>query len=143
MESIVKLGEVQFAMTGDVKTTDDLKVLLRWGWGAETTNKMAFKPSEELKIGDGLKVTIEKVVIVPDPVEEPVAEAEAGQEPVDEAENKTEDVAGVVPAAVCECACSCECDEVMEKAAAEIPAVETPTAEMVEPGDSADETKTA
>ena len=97
MESNVKLGEVQLEMTGDVKTTEDLKVLLRWGWGAETTNKMSFKPSEELKVGDGIKVTIEKVVVVPDPVEEKVeetpVEAEEGQEPVDdkvEAIEKTE-----------------------------------------------------
>ncbi|HAS28531.1 MAG TPA: hypothetical protein DCR59_05190, partial [Dehalococcoidia bacterium] len=82
---------------GDVKTTEDIKVLLRWGWGAETTNKMSFKPSEELKVGDGIKVTIEKVVVVPDPVEEKVeetpVEAEEGQEPVDdkvEAIEKTE-----------------------------------------------------
>ncbi|HAS04528.1 MAG TPA: hypothetical protein DCR71_02030 [Dehalococcoidia bacterium] len=97
MESNVKLGEVQLEMTGDVKTTEDIKVLLRWGWGAETTNKMSFKPSEELKVGDGIKVTIEKVVVVPDPVEEKVeetpVEAEEGQEPVDdkvEAIEKTE-----------------------------------------------------
>ncbi len=142
MESIVKLGEVQFEMTGDVKTTDDLKVLLRWGWGAETTNKMAFKPSEELKVGDGLKVTIEKVVIVPDPVEEPVAEVEAGQEAAGESENTAEAGEGVVPAAECECACSCECDEAIEKTAIETPAAETPAEETVLPGDSADETKT-
>ena len=128
MESIVKLGEVQFEMTGDVKTTEDLKVLLRWGWGAETTNKMAIKPFEELKIGDGIKVTIEKVVIVPDPVEEKVeetaAEVEAGQEPVAE----------------CECACSCECAEETEKVAVET----SPEAETQESAaDTTGETKTA
>jgi hypothetical protein len=113
MESIVKLAEVELKMTGEVKTTEDLKILLRWGWGAETTNKMAFKPSEELKVGDGIKVTVEKVTIVPDPIEEPVAEtaaevgAETAAEPVSavEAEEKTDPVAG------CQCACSCECIE--------------------------------
>ncbi len=70
MESMVKLGEVQVNITNDVKTTEDLKVLLRWGWGAEITGKLAFKPSEELKAGDRVKVLIEKVIDVPDPVEE-------------------------------------------------------------------------
>jgi predicted DNA-binding antitoxin AbrB/MazE fold protein len=99
MESVVKLGDVQFAMTGDVKTTEDLKVLLRWGWGAETTGKLSFKPSEPLKIGDGVRVTIEKVVIVPDPVEEqveePVSESETGAEPVAEAGNAIEEAGAV------------------------------------------------
>jgi len=139
MESIVKLGEVQFEMTGDVKTTEDLKVLLRWGWGAETTNKMAIKPSEDLKIGDGIKVTIEKVVIVPDPVEETPVEAEAGPEAVAESESVGEAVENVEPVAECECACSCECDEATEKAAVEAPAEE----EKLEAEDSADETKSA
>ncbi len=115
MESIVKLAEVQLEMTGDVKTTEDLKILLRWGWGAETTNKMAFKPSEELKVGDGIKVTIEKVVIVPDPVEEPVeettAEAEASPEAVAEPASAVEAEEKTEPIAECECACSCECAE--------------------------------
>ena len=123
MESIVKLGEVQLEMSGDVKTTEDLKVLLRWGWGAETTNKIAFKPSEELKVGDGIKVTIEKVVIVPDPVEEKTeeatAETEEGQEAVAESENPAEGEEKVEPAAECECACSCECVEEPAKDAAE------------------------
>ncbi len=139
MESIVKLGEVQFEMTGDVKTTEDLKVLLRWGWGAETTNKMAIKPSEDLKIGDGIKVTIEKVVIVPDPVEETPAEAEAGPEAVAEGESVGEAVENVEPVAECECACSCECEEATEKAEVEAAAEE----EKLEAEDSADETKSA
>ena len=119
MESIVKLGEVQLEITGEVKTTEDLKVLLRWGWGAETTNKMAFKPSEDLKIGDGIKVTVEKVVIVPDPVEEKVeeatAETEPGQEPVAESESTGEAAGETEPVA----ACSCEGVEGNEKAAIE------------------------
>jgi hypothetical protein len=115
MESIEKLAEVELKMLGEVKTTEELKILLRWGWGAETTNKMAIKPSEELKAGDGIKVTIEKITIVPDPIEEPVAEttaeveseAEAVADPVSavEAEEKTDPVDG------CQCACSCECVE--------------------------------
>jgi hypothetical protein len=75
MESTIKLGEVQMEMTSGVTTAEELKVLLRWGWGAETTGKLAFKPSEELKVGDGIRVLVEKVIIIPDPVEEKVEEA--------------------------------------------------------------------
>lgn len=56
-----KLGEVQLETTADVKKTEDLKVLLRIGWGAETTGKISFKPSEDLNKGDKVKVTIEKL----------------------------------------------------------------------------------
>lgn len=56
-----KIGEVQCEMTSDVQKTEDLKVLLRIGWGAETTGKIEFKPSEDLKKGDKVKVTIEKL----------------------------------------------------------------------------------
>jgi len=57
----VKLGEVQSEITADVKKTEDLKVLLRIGWGAETTGKISFKPSEDLKRGDKVKITVEKL----------------------------------------------------------------------------------
>jgi hypothetical protein len=143
MESNVKLGEVQFKMTGDVKTTEDLKVLLRWGWGAETTNKMAFKPSEELKIGDGIKVTIEKVVIVPDPVEEKVEEtvAETGevQETGDKAVCTAEEGEKVEPVAECECKCTCEQVEEAAKDAVEISSEE----ENVEAAEAIEENKPA
>jgi len=56
-----KLGEVQCEMTADVEKNEELKVLLRIGWGAETTGKISFHPAESLKKGDKVKVTIEKV----------------------------------------------------------------------------------
>ncbi len=56
-----KLGEVQSEMTGDVKKTEDLEVQMRMGWGYVTTGKVTFKPSEDLKKGDKVKITIEKV----------------------------------------------------------------------------------
>jgi hypothetical protein len=101
MESTIKLGEIQTEVTGDVKTIEDLKVLLRWGWGAETTGKLAFKPSEELKVGDGLRIVVEKVITVPDPVEEKVEETsetavenpEVGAEKSGEAVEETETIA--------------------------------------------------
>ena len=51
-----KLGEVQSKMSADVKKTDELIVSLS---GKLETVK--FKPSEDLKKGDAVKITIEKV----------------------------------------------------------------------------------
>ena len=98
MESTIKIGEIETTMIDGVGSTEELKVLLRWGWGAEVTGKFAFKPSEELKVGDGLRVVIEKVITIPDPVEEKVEEApeaivenlEAGEEKTGEIIEKTE-----------------------------------------------------
>ncbi len=56
----VKIGEVQSEMTADVKQTDNLKVLLRIDW-TDKMKEVTFKPSEDLKKGDKVKITIEKV----------------------------------------------------------------------------------
>jgi hypothetical protein len=56
----VKLGEVQSEMTADVKKTEDLKVLLRVSW-SDKMKEISFKPSEDLKKGDKVKITVEKV----------------------------------------------------------------------------------
>lgn len=56
----VKIGEVQSEMTADVKKTEDLKVLLRVSW-SDKLKEVTFKPSEDLKKGDKIKITIEKV----------------------------------------------------------------------------------
>jgi hypothetical protein len=56
----VKLGEVQAGMTSDVKKTEDWMVLLRVNW-TDKSKKISFKPSEDLKRGDKIKVTVEKV----------------------------------------------------------------------------------
>ncbi|MCX5999676.1 MAG: hypothetical protein NTU41_08840 [Chloroflexi bacterium] len=56
----VKIGEVQSEMTADVKKTEDLKVLLKLNWG-DKMKEVLFKPSEDLKKGDKVKITIEKV----------------------------------------------------------------------------------
>jgi len=56
----VKLGEVQAEMTSDVKKTEDVKVLLRVNW-TDKSKETIFKPSEDLKRGDKIKVTVEKV----------------------------------------------------------------------------------
>ncbi len=56
----VKIGEVQSEMTGDVKKTEDLKVQMRVAW-SDKLKEIIFKPSEDLKKGDKVKITIEKV----------------------------------------------------------------------------------
>jgi hypothetical protein len=56
----VKIGEVQSEMTADVKKTDDLKVFLKISW-SDKMKEIAFKPSEDLKKGDKVKITVEKV----------------------------------------------------------------------------------
>jgi hypothetical protein len=57
---VVKLGEVQSEMTDDVKKTEDLKVILKVEW-KDKIKEIKFKPSEDLKKGDKVKITIEKV----------------------------------------------------------------------------------
>jgi uncharacterized Zn finger protein len=56
----VKIGEVQSEMTTDVKKTDELKVILKVDW-KDKMKEIKFKPSEDLKKGDKVKITIEKV----------------------------------------------------------------------------------
>ena len=56
----VKLGEVQSEMTANIKKTDSLKVLLRVDW-SDKMKEITFKPSEDLKKGDKVKVTVERV----------------------------------------------------------------------------------
>jgi len=56
----IKLGEVQSEMTAEVKKAEELKVLLRVGW-TDKMKDISFKPSEDLKKGDKVKITIEKV----------------------------------------------------------------------------------
>jgi hypothetical protein len=78
MIKTVKLGEIKTKIIDEVKKTDELKVLLRMGWGLEITGRLAFSPSEDLKIGDEIKVIIEKVYKEPEPEAE--EEAVAGEE---------------------------------------------------------------
>ena len=56
----VKIGEVQLEMTSDVKKTEDLKVRLQVSY-SDKTRAITFKPSEDLKKGDKVKITVEKV----------------------------------------------------------------------------------
>lgn len=55
-----KLGEVQAKMSADVKKTDELSVSLKVSY-SDKLETVKFKPSEDLKKGDTVKITIEKV----------------------------------------------------------------------------------
>ena len=56
----VKIGEGISEMTADVKKTEDIKVLLKVSY-SEKSKEIAFKPSEDLKKGDKVKITFEKI----------------------------------------------------------------------------------
>ena len=55
-----KIGEVTSEMTGDIKMTEDMKVSLKVGY-LEKSKEVSFKPSQDLKIGDMVKITFQKV----------------------------------------------------------------------------------
>ena len=56
----VKIGEGTSELTDDVKKTEDVKVTLKVNY-SEKMKEVAFKPFEDLKKGDKVKITIEKV----------------------------------------------------------------------------------
>jgi len=56
----VKIGEVQAKLSADVKKTEDLSVHLRVSF-SDKLETVRFKPAQDLKKGDTLKITIEKV----------------------------------------------------------------------------------
>jgi hypothetical protein len=56
----VKIGEVTSEMTADVKKTEDMKVSLKVSY-SDKAKEATFKPLEDLKKGDKVKVTFEKM----------------------------------------------------------------------------------
>jgi len=56
----VKIGEAQSEITADVKKIEVMKVRLQVGY-SDRTKETTFKPSEDLKKGDKVKITVEKV----------------------------------------------------------------------------------
>ena len=56
----VKICEVTSEMTADVKKTEDMKVSLKVSY-SDKTKEATFKPSEDLKKGDKVKITVEKI----------------------------------------------------------------------------------
>ena len=56
----VKIGEVTSEMTTDVTKTQDMKVSLKVGY-SDRTKETTFKTLEDLKKGDKVKITVEKI----------------------------------------------------------------------------------
>jgi hypothetical protein len=56
-----KIGEIQTEIISDVKKSDILKTINRINFGAKITTEPEFKLSENLKKGDKIKITIEKI----------------------------------------------------------------------------------
>ena len=54
-ERTVKVGEIRGRVTKGIKKTDDIKVRI------DHIETLRFNPSEDLKNGDTIKITIEKV----------------------------------------------------------------------------------
>ena len=69
----VKIGQADAYMTTDIPTTEALRVLLRVVWTPKC-NEISFQSPEELKRGDMVRITMEKVS------EAPKAETEAKPE---------------------------------------------------------------
>jgi len=57
---VIKLGELETTMSADIKKTDEVKVRLKVGW-SNRLEAAKFKPSEDLKKGDKVKITFEKL----------------------------------------------------------------------------------
>ncbi len=57
----IRIGEIQTEITGDVKKAEEVKAVFRLNWGAEVTSKAEFKPANDLKKGDKIKLVIEKL----------------------------------------------------------------------------------
>jgi hypothetical protein len=66
----VKIGQADAYMSTDIPTAEDLRVLLRVIWTPKS-NEIPFKSPVDLKRGDMVRVTVEKVS------EAPKAETEA------------------------------------------------------------------
>ncbi len=56
----VKIGEGTSEMTTDVKKTEEMKVSLKVSY-SDKIKEIAFKPFEDLKKGDKVKITVEKM----------------------------------------------------------------------------------
>lgn len=58
----IKIGEAQVRMLADISKEGEPRVLLRANWNnTNKTNEVTFKPAEDLKIGDEIKVTVVKI----------------------------------------------------------------------------------
>ncbi|HZL83364.1 MAG TPA: hypothetical protein VFB98_07785 [Candidatus Deferrimicrobium sp.] len=55
-----KIAEGTSEITGNVNTTEDMKVTLKVSF-SDKMKEITFKPLEDLKIGDTVKVIVEKI----------------------------------------------------------------------------------
>ena len=55
-----KIGEGTSELTTDVKKTEDVKVSLKVSY-SEKMKEITFKPLEDLKKGDKVRITVEKI----------------------------------------------------------------------------------
>jgi hypothetical protein len=56
-----KISEFQTEIISDIKKSDILKIISRINFGSKTTTEVEFKLSENLKAGDKIKITFEKI----------------------------------------------------------------------------------
>jgi positive regulator of sigma E activity len=56
-----KIGEIETEITRDVMKGEELKTVFRLNRGEEATSKAEIKMAEDLKKGDKVKITIEKL----------------------------------------------------------------------------------
>ncbi|MFC1875358.1 hypothetical protein ACFLUX_03680 [Chloroflexota bacterium] len=62
----IKIGEAQVRILANISNEDEPRVLLRANWkNTNKTNEVAFKPAEDLKVSDEIKVTVEKISAAP------------------------------------------------------------------------------
>jgi hypothetical protein len=60
----VKIGQADANMATDISMQENIKVLLRVNW-APKTQEVVFKPAEDLKRNDKIRVTVEKISEAP------------------------------------------------------------------------------
>ncbi len=63
MEPLI-IGQARGKMTSDISKEEQVRVLLRVNWTAKS-DEVPFNPEEDLKVGDKISVTLEKVVKEP------------------------------------------------------------------------------
>ena len=62
----IKIGEAQARMTTNISKEIEPRILFRANWrNTNMSNEVAFKPDEDMKKGDAIKVTIIKVSEAP------------------------------------------------------------------------------
>jgi len=58
----IKIGEAQAKVTTNISKEVEPRILFKANWKyINMSNEVAFKPAEDLKIGDQIKVTIVKI----------------------------------------------------------------------------------